>query len=78
MKENTVDKKIISYLPYLSDKEKKAVLSVMKTFAEDEKGGIEFSEELIEELDRRWLEYKNGKGKSYSWEDLKKRLKQKK
>jgi putative addiction module component (TIGR02574 family) len=74
MKAHTVDNKIISYLPYLSEKEKKAVLSVVKTFVEDEKEETELSEEHLNELDKRWEDYKNGVGKNYSWEDTKNRL----
>ncbi|HVD99645.1 MAG TPA: addiction module protein [Cytophagaceae bacterium] len=76
MKPESVDHKIISSLPYLSEKEKKAVWSVVKTFAEENES-FELSEEQLAELDKRWKEYKNGTAKLYSWEEVKNRLQKK-
>ncbi|MBD0294947.1 MAG: hypothetical protein ICV84_07070 [Flavisolibacter sp.] len=69
-----LDKEINQYLPLLSDRQKKAVLTVVKTFAE-EGGMVEYSEEFKKELDSRYEEYKNG-GKVISEAEVKRRIKQ--
>jgi len=54
-----VDKEINGYLSSLNLKQKKAVLTVVKTFAEsqDDSG---YSDEFKKELDSRYEEYLNG------------------
>jgi hypothetical protein len=46
---NRLDTKIISYLNVLNDDEKKAVLSVVETFAKESKRNIDFWTELSKE-----------------------------
>lgn len=56
-----IEKQINNYLPQLTVRQKKAVLTVAKTFAETqdfEAGG--YSEEFKKELDSRYEEYING------------------
>ncbi len=70
----SIDKKINTYLGQLNDKQKKAVLTVVKTFAEDqEPEGEEYSHELKQELDEAYEAYKNGEP-TVSREEMKKRI----
>jgi len=67
----TIDKQITNYLVRLNTKEKEAVLSVVKTFAEnrqdsDPRGNKAF----IAELDRRTTEYEDGKAKILTLDQL--------
>ena len=67
----SIDKKINDYLERLNDKQKKAVLSVVKTFAEEqEPESEEYSDELKQELDEAYEAYKNGEP-TISWEEVK-------
>lgn len=54
-----IDKKIANYLDVLNDNQKKAVLSVVKAFAEENTQN-EYSDEFKAELDDRYEEYLNG------------------
>jgi len=56
-----LDKQINDYLIQLNNKQKKAVLTVVKTFAEEQEGDIWGDSEFIAELDRRTAEYESGK-----------------
>lgn len=60
----TIDLKIINYLKALNNNEKKAVLSVVKTFAEEHNDG--FSDEEKAELDELRKQHRSGKSKSYT------------
>ncbi len=74
METSGIDKQINSYLPQLSVRQKKAVLTVVKTFAEEqEEETIEYSEDFKNELDSRYEEYING-GKLVSEEKANKRI----
>ena len=55
----SIEKKINNYLPQLTVKQKKAVLTVVKTFAEDENSN-DYSDDFKKELDSRYEEYLNG------------------
>lgn len=66
-----IDKRISDYLPQLTIKQKKAVLTVVKTFAEEDAN--EYSEEFKKELDSRYEEYING-GKLISEAEASKRI----
>lgn len=58
----TVDSKIEEYLPLLSYKQKKAVLAVVKNFAEVQTDRWdEISEEQRQEIDNAILEMESGK-----------------
>ena len=73
MEAATIEKQINNYLPQLTVKQKKAVLTVVKTFAEDESTN-DYSEDFKKELDNRYEEYKNG-GKLVSEKEANQRIK---
>jgi len=67
----TIDKQINNYLVRLNTREKEAVLSVVKTFAENrQEDDLWNDKDLMAELDRRTAEYENGKAKVLTLEQL--------
>ncbi len=71
----SLDKKINSYLSQLNDKQKKAVLGVVKTFAEEqEPESEEYSDELKQELDSQYEAYLKGELVTYSEEEVKEKI----
>ena len=61
---NNIDKKITTLLPSLSTKQKKALLSVAKSYVEEEKY---WQDELfVKEMDRRTAEYESGETKCFT------------
>ncbi len=72
MQPASIDKQINNYLPQLTANQKKAVLTVVKTFAEQEEN--DYSEEFKKELDSRYDEYING-GKLVSEKQANQRIK---
>jgi hypothetical protein len=67
----TIDKQINNYLVRLNTKEKEAVLSVVKTFAENrQKDDLWSDKDFIAELDRRTAEYESGKAKVLTLDQL--------
>lgn len=73
MEATSIEKQINNYLPYLTVKQKKAVLTVVKTFADDENTN-DYSDEFKKELDMRYEEYLNG-GKLVSEAEANQRIK---
>ncbi len=72
--QSSIDKKINTYLSQLNDKQKKAVLTLVKTFAEDQEPEFEeYSDELKRELDEAYEAYKNGEP-TVSREEMKERI----
>ena len=71
MSTSTIDKQINNYLPRLTIKQKKAVLTIVKTFAEETN---DYSDDFKKELDSRYEEYING-GKLISEAEATKRIK---
>ena len=67
-----LDKKIANYVEQLNTKQKKAVLSVVKAFAEEGTVDIWEDEDFVNEMDRRTKELESGKVKGYSWDEVKK------
>ena len=67
----TLEQQINNYLSVLNVRQKKALLTVAKTFAEEQAN--EYSDEFKAELDSRYEEYKNG-GKLVNEEDVNKRI----
>ncbi len=68
---STIDKQINNYLVRLNTKEKEAVLSVVKTFAENrQKDDLWSDKDFIAELDRRTAEYESGKAKVLTLDQL--------
>jgi putative addiction module component (TIGR02574 family) len=78
MSEGALDKQINNYLVQSNVKQKKAVLTVVKTFAEEHRPNYSpWNEEgLITELDKRMEELESGKEKGYTWEEVKQRARQ--
>lgn len=68
----SIDKQINNYLPQLTANQKKAVLTVVKTFVADE--NVTYSDDFKKELDSRYEEYKNG-GKLVSEKEANLRIK---
>lgn len=66
-----LDKQIANYLELLNTKQKKAVLSVVKAFAEEEKEMWE-DDSFIKEMNARTYDLETGKVKGYSWDEVKK------
>jgi hypothetical protein len=66
-----IDKQINNYLGQLNEKQKKAVLTVVKTFA-GEKAAPDYweDESFIKELDRRTAEYETGKAKVFTLAEM--------
>jgi len=65
-----LDKQINDYLLQLNDKQKKAVLTVVKTFAEEQGNKLWEDSAFIAELDRRTAEYESGKSKVLTLNEL--------
>ncbi len=68
---SAIDKQISNYLIQLNTKQKKAVLSVVKTFVE-EQGDYDYwnDKSFIAELNRRTTEFENGNAKIYTLKEL--------
>jgi hypothetical protein len=66
-----IDKQINNYLGQLNENQKKAVLTVVKTFA-DEKATYDYweDESFVKELDRRTAGYETGKAKVFTLAEL--------
>ena len=69
-----LDKQINDYLIQLNDKQKKAVLTVVKTFAEEGDGDVWENSAIIAELDRRTAQYENGNAKVLTLDELEARV----
>lgn len=65
----SIDKKINQYLPFLNNRQKETVLTVVKTFAEEHED-IWKDKEFMAELDRRTAEYESGKAKLITLDEL--------
>ena len=62
---NSIDKKIVTLLTGLNIQQKKAVLTVVKTFAQ-EKAEEWQEEEYMKEMNSRFSDYETGKVKGYT------------
>jgi hypothetical protein len=71
---NKLDKQIIEYLSRLNDKQKKAVLTLVKAFAEGQESKIRSNSAFITELDRKYAEYENGKRSWFTLDEPKTRV----
>jgi len=69
-----LDKQINDYLIQLNDKQKRAVLTVVKTFAEEQESELWEDASFIAELDRRTTEYESGKAKVLTLDELESRV----
>lgn len=70
MSTETLDNQINNYLLQLTPKQKKAVLTVVKTFAEEQESFLK-DPEFIQEMDKRIEELESGKVTGRSWEEVK-------
>lgn len=72
-----IETRLLSYLSYLSERNKMVVLNVAKTLVKEAEKEEEtytgLSPAQLEELDRRWENYKNGTSRSYTLEEVKER-----
>ncbi len=72
----TLDKQLHSLIDNLNDKQKKAVLGIVKAFAEGEPANDQWKEEkFVAEMDRRYNDYKSGNAKLVSLDDVEKKAK---
>jgi phosphatidylinositol kinase/protein kinase (PI-3 family) len=69
-----LDKQINDYLIQLNDKQKRAVLTVVKTFVEKQENELWEDSAFIAELDRRTTEYETGKAKVLTLDELETRV----
>jgi putative addiction module component (TIGR02574 family) len=78
MIEEALNKQINNYLEQLNSKQKKAVLTVVKTFAEEQQPdhNVWKDEAFVAELDKRIEELESGKKKGFTWEEVKQRARQ--
>jgi hypothetical protein len=67
---NSLDKKINHYLPRLTSRQKKTVLTVVKTFVEEDDEALWNDKEFVSMLDDRTKEYESGKIKTLSLKQL--------
>ncbi len=76
----TIEKQINNYLIQLNSKQKKAVLTVAKTFVEgqisERKSDIWTDKGFVADIERRAAELESGKVKGYTWDEVKQRAKQ--
>ncbi|MBN8853225.1 MAG: hypothetical protein BGO55_13190 [Sphingobacteriales bacterium 50-39] len=70
-----LDRQISNYLTQLNSRQKKAVLTVVKTFAEEQDQEINPWKDagFVAEMDRRMAELESGKVKGYTWDEVKQR-----
>ena len=64
-----LDKQINNYLPRLTSRQKQTVLTVLKTFA-DEEDEMLYDQSFIDEMDKRFIEMENGKVKTFSLDEV--------
>lgn len=65
----TLDKQITQYLGYLSTEQKRAVLSVVKTFAHEEESSWK-DKAFITLMDKRFEELESGKVKGITLDEM--------
>lgn len=70
-----LDRQISNYLTQLNSRQKKAVLTVVKTFAEEQdQDSIPWKNPgFAAEMDRRMAELESGKVKGYTWDEVRQR-----
>jgi putative addiction module component (TIGR02574 family) len=68
-----LDKEITHYLGYLSNEQKKVVLSVVKNFTHQEEAWKE-DKHFIAEMEKRFKDLETGKDKGITMEELKARV----
>jgi len=72
-----LDKQINDYLGQLNPKQKKAVLTVVRTFAEkQQESDLWGDKDFVAEMDRRFAEMESGKVKLYTLEEAEAKARQ--
>ena len=69
-KRQSLDDKILSYLSLLNNKQKRAVMKLVKELGEKKEYDIWEDPEFMAELDRRTADLESGKDRGYSWEEV--------
>ena len=67
---NPLDKEINHYLPRLTSRQKRTVLTVVKTFVEEDEENLWKDKKFVSMLDNRTREYESGKIKTLSLKQL--------
>ena len=75
MTATAIDKEITNYLPLLNESQKEAVLTVMKTFAQESFSG-EYDDEFTDELNSRFDDYETGKVNGFTLEETENRARE--
>jgi hypothetical protein len=65
-----IDKQINNYLGQLNENQKKAVLTLVKTFADEKAYDYWEDESFVKELEKRTTEYETGKAKVFTLSEL--------
>ncbi len=73
-----LDKEITHYLEQLNTRQKKAVLTVVKTFAEEKEPEYDHWKDpgFVAEMDKRFAELERGKVKGHTWDEVKQKARQ--
>jgi hypothetical protein len=67
----SIDKELKEALPLLTDRQKKTVLSVVKTFLEDAPTYDPWQDaHFVKEIDKRFSDYESGKVKGFTLEEV--------
>jgi hypothetical protein len=69
-----IDKQINTYLTQLTIRQKKAVLNVVKTFAEESEDDMWENGSYINEMNTRFKELERGKVKGYTLDEVEERV----
>jgi putative addiction module component (TIGR02574 family) len=72
MNTTVIRQKLHTYLEVATDKKVKAIYTIIAKEVED--NTVEYTNELKGELDKRYADYKNGKSKTVTAEESKKRI----
>jgi hypothetical protein len=69
----TLDKKLYTAINALNDKQKKAVLTMMKAFTEQKQDARWEGDDFVVEMEKRYDGYKSGKTKLISLDEVEKK-----
>lgn len=67
----SIDSKISLYLTKLNDKQKRTVLTVLKSFAEDKSYNYWKDAAFVSDVEQRTMDLERGRVKGISWEKVK-------
>jgi len=69
-----IREKVFEYINHADDRILKAIYAMLKEYEDTPAEKSVLSDKQYEEIERRWKNHKSGKSKSYSLEEVKKRL----